>query len=93
MRNETQQAEKALSLFLEQYKITFDIEYVKNLIYNSDKDWYVLNGKKYMEFRIDVFDEYNIDLSQNLLDLVTTCRNNFPHKELNGKCPSEIYSG
>jgi len=46
-----------------------------------------------MQFRMDVFDEYDIDFSQNLVDLTTACWNNFPHKELGGKCPEELFYG
>lgn len=44
-----------------------------------------------MQFRMDIFDEYKIDFSQNLIDLLSDCWNYFPHKELDGKCPTELF--
>ena len=45
------------------------------------------------QVKISIFgvDEYDIDFSQNLVDLTTACWNNFPHKELGGKCPEELF--
>jgi len=83
--------EKALALFISSYNLNLDIKYIKDLIYNSDKKWLVLDGKKYMQFRMDIFDEYKIDFSQNLIDLLSDCWNYFPHKELDGKCPTELF--
>jgi hypothetical protein len=44
-----------------------------------------------MQFRMDIFDKHDIDFSQNLVDLIIACRNHFPHKNLDGQCPADLF--
>ncbi len=88
---EREKIEKALDIFISSSNLDFDVKYIKDIIYNSDEKWLVKGSKKYMQFRMDIFDEYDIDFSQNLLDLTSSCWNYFPHKVLDGKCPTELF--
>lgn len=91
LKKERKEIEKAFDIFVSSNNLNFNFEYIKELIYNSDENWLVKGGKKYTQFWMDIFDEYDIDFSQNLIDLTASCWNYSPHKVLNGKCPAELY--
>ena len=74
--------ELELEKLLDEYDSDFDLQYIKDIIYNEqDTDE--------MTKIISIFDDGDLMKLDSVLDIINDAWNYFPHKVLKGLCPAE----
>lgn len=80
-----EQTIKLMKDFIQKHKLKITLEEIEVIIYNAT------SHKPLLELWMMLCEDAWIELEQVNIDLITNCWNNFPHKHLWWKAPSELF--